>query len=128
VTSPGQVTELLRAWSDGDQQSLAQLMPLDRSVFNRGPVLDEDVRCRDRVHGSRRDNVRHDGAPRNSSNAFQAATYWQRHEWLCRRPDRPAFSVGRARSEGIFANHRLLELAGVVVEEVKRLVSKTRRE
>ena len=34
ATSAGQVTELLRAWSDGDQQALAQLMPLalDRAL------------------------------------------------------------------------------------------------
>jgi RNA polymerase sigma factor (TIGR02999 family) len=35
ASSPGQVTELLRAWSDGDQQALAQLMPLVEAELRR---------------------------------------------------------------------------------------------
>ena len=35
ASSPGQVTELLRAWSDGDQQALAQLMPLMEAELRR---------------------------------------------------------------------------------------------
>ena len=34
-SAPGQVTELLRAWSDGDQHALAQLMPLVESELRR---------------------------------------------------------------------------------------------
>ena len=35
ASSPGQVTELLRAWSDGDQQALAQLTPLVEAELRR---------------------------------------------------------------------------------------------
>jgi RNA polymerase sigma-70 factor (ECF subfamily) len=35
ASSPGQVTELLRAWSDGDQQALARLMPLVEAELRR---------------------------------------------------------------------------------------------
>ena len=35
ASSPGQVTELLRAWSDGDQHALAQLMPLVEAELRR---------------------------------------------------------------------------------------------
>ena len=35
ASSPGHVTELLRAWSDGDQQALAQLMPLVEAELRR---------------------------------------------------------------------------------------------
>ena len=86
-------------------------------------ILGEGLRRRDRFHGGRRDDVRIDGARRISSNALHATTHWRRHEWLCRRRVRSAFSAGRARSEGVPSNHRLLELAVAVVEEVKPAVS-----
>ena len=35
ASAAGQVTELLRAWSDGDQQALAQLMPLVEAELRR---------------------------------------------------------------------------------------------
>lgn len=35
ASSPGHVTELLRAWSDGDQQALAQLLPLVEAELRR---------------------------------------------------------------------------------------------
>ncbi len=35
ASSPGRVTELLRAWSDGDEQALAQLMPLVEAELRR---------------------------------------------------------------------------------------------
>ena len=35
ASSPGQVTELLRTWRDGDQQALAQLMPLVEAELRR---------------------------------------------------------------------------------------------
>jgi RNA polymerase sigma factor (TIGR02999 family) len=35
ASSPGQVTGLLRAWSDGNQQALAQLMPLVEAELRR---------------------------------------------------------------------------------------------
>jgi RNA polymerase sigma factor (TIGR02999 family) len=34
-SSPGQVTELLRAWNDGDQDALAQLIPLVEAELRR---------------------------------------------------------------------------------------------
>ena len=35
ASSPGHVTELLRAWSDGDQRALAQLLPLVEAELRR---------------------------------------------------------------------------------------------
>jgi RNA polymerase sigma factor (TIGR02999 family) len=35
ASSPGQVTDLLRAWSDGDEQALAHLMPLVEAELRR---------------------------------------------------------------------------------------------
>ena len=35
TSSPGQITGLLRAWSDGEQQALAQLMPLVEAELRR---------------------------------------------------------------------------------------------
>ena len=35
ASSPGQVTALLRAWSDGDQRALAQLLPLVEAELRR---------------------------------------------------------------------------------------------
>ena len=35
ASSPGHVTELLRAWSDGDQHALTQLMPLVEAKLRR---------------------------------------------------------------------------------------------
>jgi hypothetical protein len=36
MSSPGQVTELLRAWNHGDQQALEQLIPLVQAELRRG--------------------------------------------------------------------------------------------